>query len=108
MSLRYEPEALDVVRNQAQRYLVARYGKNVWYRAPETFGNVLERWIWAVASNSGELAEQCMASIERHLAGADEGEGDGPGGSGDRQPGAVLKRRHDDRPTEPVPPVEGH
>ena len=59
---------LDTVRKQAQRYLEARYGQSVWYRAPETFGNTLERWIWAVASNVPELAEECMTAIEQHFA----------------------------------------
>lgn len=60
---------LQAHRDQARRYLEARYGKNVWFRAPETFGNVLERWIWAVASGAAELAEECMTLIEQHLKG---------------------------------------
>ena len=31
-----------LVALQARRYLEARYGKDVWYRAPETFGNMLD------------------------------------------------------------------
>ena len=58
---------LAAVRQQAQRYLEARYGKAVWYRAPETFVNMLERWIWAVASDSAGLAEECITAIEQHF-----------------------------------------
>lgn len=60
-------EELRTVRTQAQRYLEARYGKDVWYRAPETFANTLERWIWAVASDAAGLAEECIAAIEAHF-----------------------------------------
>ena len=59
---------LGTVRRQASRYLEARYGKNVWFKAPETFDNVLERWIWAVASDAGDLAEKCMTEIEEHFS----------------------------------------
>jgi hypothetical protein len=52
---------------QARRYLEARYGKDVWYRAPETFGNMLERWVWALAGDYAELAEECIGAIERHF-----------------------------------------
>ena len=58
----------DEIREQATRYLTARYGTDVWYRAPETFGNMLERWIWAVASRAEDsLGEECMKAIEEHL-----------------------------------------
>ena len=71
-----EPQILDdqirseitAIRTQAQRYMVARYGENVWFRAPETFGNTLERWIWAVASDAASLAEESIAAIEQHFA----------------------------------------
>jgi cytochrome c-type biogenesis protein CcmH/NrfF len=71
-----EPQILDdqvrsevtAIRAQAQRYMVARYGKDVWYRAPETFGNMLERWIWAVASDVPAMAEESIAAIEQHFA----------------------------------------
>lgn len=66
-------QVLDATRKQAQRYLEARYGKDVWYRAPETFDNTLERWIWAVASDVPELAEKCIAAIERHFGEARDG-----------------------------------
>ena len=57
--------AESTVRVQARRYLEARYGDAVWFRAPETFENVLERWIWAVASGAeGTLGEECIAAIE--------------------------------------------
>jgi hypothetical protein len=60
---------LDKVREQARRYLEAQYGKDVWYAAPETFNNMLERWIWAVASGcEGTLGEECTAAIEAHMA----------------------------------------
>jgi hypothetical protein len=59
---------LATIRKQAQRYLEARFGGDVWYRAPETFQNVLERWIWAVASDAGGLAEECMTAIEQHFS----------------------------------------
>jgi hypothetical protein len=57
----------EEIMAQARRYLEARYGKNVWFRAPETFSNILERWIWAVARDAGEIAEESIASIEAHL-----------------------------------------
>lgn len=60
--------ALVGVRKQARRYLEARYGLDVWFRAPETFDNLLERWIWAVASNAPELAEESIVAIETGLA----------------------------------------
>jgi hypothetical protein len=59
---------LELVRGQARRYLEARFGQEVWFRAPETFGNVTERWIWAVASAEPALAEECITAIEQHLA----------------------------------------
>jgi hypothetical protein len=71
-----EPQILDdqirseitAIRTQAQRYMVARYGENVWFRAPETFGNMLERWIWAVASDAASLAEESIPADEQHFA----------------------------------------
>ena len=66
------------VRTQAQRYLEARYGRDVWFRfkAPETFGNMLERWIWSVASDAPELGEACIAAIERYFTERAEAAGD--------------------------------
>jgi hypothetical protein len=59
---------MDKVREQAKRYLEARYGKEVWFRAPETFGNVLERWIWSVAASVEDtLGEECMQAIEEKM-----------------------------------------
>lgn len=56
------------MQDHARRYLEARYGKDVWFRAPETFGNAVERWIWAVASDAPEVAGQAIAAIEQHFA----------------------------------------
>jgi hypothetical protein len=60
---------IRAVRGQAHRYLVARYGKDYIYRAPETFGNTLERWIWAVGADAEDLAEECMKAIEEYFGG---------------------------------------
>lgn len=61
------PTPLDTIRGQARRYLEARYGEDVWYRAPETFDNAVERWIWAVASSvESQTGEEAMSSIEGH------------------------------------------
>jgi len=54
-------------KDHARRYLESIYGKSVWFRAPETFGNVLERWIWAVASDLPVMAEECITGIESHF-----------------------------------------
>lgn len=62
-------QGLKVLRGQARRYLEARYGRDVWFRAPETLGNVPEQWIRAVASGEGAFAEERMSSIEQHLRG---------------------------------------
>ena len=62
--------ALEQIRGQARRYMVARYGESVWFRAPETFPNVVEQWIWGVASAEPEYAEARIAEIEQHLAAA--------------------------------------
>lgn len=37
---------------QARRYLEAAYGPSVWQRAPESFPNALERWVWSVAKDA--------------------------------------------------------
>ena len=57
-----------MVCDHASRYLRAVYGPDVIYRAPETFGNLVERWIWAVASQVPEMAHAAIADIERHCA----------------------------------------
>ena len=61
---------IRAVRGQAHRYLVARYGEDYVYAAPETFQNTLERWIWAVAGDASSLAEECIKAIEEHFGGA--------------------------------------
>lgn len=56
------------VRRQAHRYMQAIHGKDYVFRAPETFGNVLEQWIWSVASGVEEtLGEKCIAAIEERM-----------------------------------------
>jgi hypothetical protein len=60
---------IRAVRGQAHRYLRARYGDDYIYRAPETFENLLERWIWAVGADAESLAEECMKAIEEHFGG---------------------------------------
>jgi hypothetical protein len=62
-------DSLSAVRGQAQRYLRARYSSDYIYRAPETFENALERWIWAVAGDAPALAEECIKAIEEHFGG---------------------------------------
>lgn len=69
---------LATVREQAARYLRARFGPDYVYRAPEAFENTLERWIWAVAGDAPDLAEECMAAIEQHFARARRTDGDDP------------------------------
>lgn len=62
---------MDKVREQAKRYLEARYGPDVWFRAPETFENAVERWIWAVASGYEDTTgEDCITAIEAHAKAA--------------------------------------
>lgn len=57
---------LAMIRGQAKSYLEARYGVNVWYRAPETF-SPFEQWIWAVAGGRDEFAEETMTTITEHF-----------------------------------------
>jgi hypothetical protein len=59
---------LTEIQDQARRYMVAAYGEAVWFRAPETFNNVLERWIWAVSGAHIDMAEECMSKIEELAA----------------------------------------
>jgi hypothetical protein len=68
-----QPEAMTLaeVQDQASRYLRARYGDSVVYRAPETFG-AFERWVWAIGAGSARLAEECMGAIEDHFTAARE------------------------------------
>ena len=56
------------VRDHARRYMIAVYGKDVFFRAPETFENVLERWIWAVSADEMKMANECMVEIEKMAA----------------------------------------
>ena len=59
-------EAVELFRfrEQAQRYMRAVHGPDFIYRAPETFDNVLERWIWALAAGMPDFAEAQMVQIE--------------------------------------------
>jgi hypothetical protein len=69
-----------MIRDHARRYFKAVYGPDYLYRAPETFGNLVERWIWAVASEVPEMARTSIADIERHCAerdGADSSDEEG-------------------------------
>ena len=58
----------EMIRGHAHRYLKAAYGPEYVYRAPETFGNPVERWIWAVASRVPEFAHASIETIERRCA----------------------------------------
>lgn len=62
-----EPERPSWERDMARRYMEARYDEGWMYRAPESYPNILERWLWAVASGNGELAGECMLTIEEGL-----------------------------------------
>lgn len=65
---------MSTVREQARRYLEARYGESVWFKAPETFDNVLEQWIWSVANDcEGTLGEECITAIEERMRAVREG-----------------------------------
>jgi hypothetical protein len=46
------------------RYFTALYGKDVGFRAPETFPNLVERWMLAVARDDARTAELLMSEIE--------------------------------------------
>jgi hypothetical protein len=69
------PGQLGIVREQARRYLVAVYGEDVWFRAPETFTSLLERWIWAVGTGTGaaDMAEENITRIEQLCAEREKG-----------------------------------
>lgn len=56
----------------ARRYLEAVYGSDVAFRAPETFPNLLERWLLGVAGGNEAYAEEQLALIER-MCGARQG-----------------------------------
>lgn len=68
-------ESLTATRDQAKRYFEARYGKNVWFSAPETFGP-FERWVWAVAGAHDEMAATVMTEIVEHFNEQDNDERD--------------------------------
>jgi hypothetical protein len=53
-----------VFQQQAIRYMEGVYGKSVWFMAPETFDNVLIRWIRALAEGNPDYGEEQMALIE--------------------------------------------
>lgn len=57
----------DDVREHIHRYFVAVHGEDYVYRAPETFGNVVEQWMAYIAGGSLLMAEACIRRIEvRH------------------------------------------
>lgn len=68
-------ESLGRTRDQAKAYFEARYGENVWFRAPETFGP-FERWVWAVAGAHDEMAIATMEEIVEHFKQQDNDERD--------------------------------
>lgn len=53
-------------QRQAFRYLNARFGPDWLYKAPETFENLVERWIWCVANGTEGLGESCIDAIAAH------------------------------------------
>jgi hypothetical protein len=52
------------VREQATQYLSALYGDDWVYWAPETFDNLLIRWVRYVAAGESQLAGETMNEIE--------------------------------------------
>jgi hypothetical protein len=66
--IRAESLAYQQFRNQAKIYLEARYTKDVWFRAPETFENLVERWIWTIASVLPEPGGEIMSEIETQMS----------------------------------------
>lgn len=59
-----QPNSIPWQADQARQYLEAVYGENVWYKAPETFGNLVERWMYAVACGSQTLGAETMDFIK--------------------------------------------
>ena len=59
---------LEDVKAHIHRYFVAVYGADYVYRAPETFGNALERWMIAVSIGVLDFAEKQMEYIEQRVA----------------------------------------
>ena len=56
----------EQIKAQIHRYFVARYGEDYVYKAPETFDNLLEQWMAAVARGSMEFADELMTRIENY------------------------------------------
>lgn len=65
--IRAESLGYQQARNQAKIILEARYGPDVWFRAPETFENLIERWIWTIASGLPDPGGEIVTEIERQL-----------------------------------------
>lgn len=63
---------MEEINRQINRYFMAVYGKSYTYAAPETFPNVLERWMLAVAANQLEHASDLMTQIEEMAVAAKE------------------------------------
>jgi hypothetical protein len=65
--IREESISWQRIRDQAKRYMEGYFGPSVWFKAPETFENVLIRWVWAIARGHIDFAEEQMAHIERMI-----------------------------------------
>ena len=52
------------VKEQIDRYMKAVYGPSYGFRAPETFENLVERWMLYVAGGSIYMANSTMEIIE--------------------------------------------
>jgi len=50
--------------DQADRYMKAVYGPDIYYQAPEVEPNILIRWIRSIAALDPEHAEEHMTQIE--------------------------------------------
>lgn len=59
-------EPMKKIAVQATAYLRAVYGKDLGYRAPETFP-ALERWVLALARGDFEWAEELMEQTVKAL-----------------------------------------
>lgn len=55
---------LEAINHHIDRYFVAVHGKDYHYRAPETFDNVLERWMLHILRGDSELASEAINKIE--------------------------------------------
>lgn len=71
--MRHESQSYQQVRNDARRYMVAVYGPGWTFKAPETFENLLERWLWAVSADEMKMAATAMTEIERMAKAHKEG-----------------------------------